>query len=125
MPRELLEVLFEQRLEREHRARADDRRRLAPAGNAFGRGRHRGVDVARGRERRARDHLAARRVVDVERLGARRRHPAAADEIREQLDGRIIVGPRARLSSDSASDRGPEPVQVQPTNRVRAGRQQR
>jgi len=30
-----------------------------------------------------------------------------------------------RLQKNRASDRGPDPVQVQPTNRVRAGRQQR
>ncbi len=35
------------------------------------------------------------------------------------------AGPSVRLHLNRASDRGPDPVQVQPTNRVRAGRQQR
>ena len=51
------------------------------AGNAFRRRLHSGVHVRRRRQRRAAEQLARRRVLHRQRIGGRRRHPGAADEV--------------------------------------------
>ena len=87
--RDLVEVLFEQLLELEHRARAHDRRRLAPVGKRFGRRDDGGIEIRGGRERRARDDLAARRIEHVNRVCGLGGRPLAADEIGERFDAAL------------------------------------
>ena len=79
--RDLVEVLLEKLLELEHRLRAFDRRRVAPAGKRLGGGGHGRVDVGFPGERCAGDDLAACRIVHGDKRGGRRRRPLAPDEM--------------------------------------------
>src|SRR5690606_4186125 len=86
LPRDAIEMILEQLAEPEHRACPHHGWRLAPAGIGPGRRLHGGVEVGRGRQRRASDHRAPGRVVDVEKGRRRRGHPAPPDVVPERFD---------------------------------------
>jgi hypothetical protein len=68
---DLVEVLFEELFQLEHRSRARDGRRFAPLGERCVRGLDGGVDFGLRAERCPRNHLAARRVMDRDEVCCR------------------------------------------------------
>jgi hypothetical protein len=84
--RDFFEMVVEELAEREHRARADHRRRLAPVMERTGRGGHSSVELVRGGQRCARDGHTACRVMDVDVRVPARRHPLPVDEVVEHLN---------------------------------------
>jgi len=84
--RKLLEMLLEQCFVFVEDLRPRVHRRVAPRGKRARRRLDGGVHVAGGGQRRPADDISDRGIVDVEKLGRVRRHPAAGDEIVENLN---------------------------------------
>ena len=83
---DVLGVRLEELDEPEERPRAQDNRRITPAGKRALRRLDRRIEVRTGRQRRSGNDTAGRGVEDVGVLPGRRATPAAADVVLDDLD---------------------------------------